>query len=104
MHIESLRKIAESLGERMRIFRARTGWPSYLPLIVALFVSCFWSSSLHAQTAFDGKYRCVRIEVGHETQGCQSPPLILSGDGSYKIWGERGTYTVVQDQWLVLSH
>ena len=73
----------------MPIFRPRTGWLSYLPLILVLFVSCFWSPTLHAQTAFDGKYRCVRIEVGRETQGCQSPPLILSGDGSGKCEQEK---------------
>jgi hypothetical protein len=88
----------------MRIFRPSIGWLSFLPLIVVLLVSCSWSPTLHAQAAFDGKYRCVRIEVGHQAEGCQSPPLILSKDGSYQIWGEHGTYAVVQDQWLVLSH
>jgi hypothetical protein len=87
----------------MRIFRPSSGL-NYLPSIAVLLVSCLWSPALHAQSAFDGKYRCVRVEVGHQSKSCQSPPLILSGDGSYQIWGEHGTYEVVQDEWLVLSH
>ena len=87
----------------MRISRS-SGWLSLLPLSLVLLASFWGSPDLRAQSAFDGKYRCVRIEVGTQTQACQSPPLILSSDGSYQIWGERGTYEVVQDQWLVLSH
>jgi hypothetical protein len=88
----------------MRIFRSSVGWLGLQTLSLVLLASCFWSPALHAQAAFDGKYRCVRIEVGVQTSECQSPPLILSSDGSYQIWGEHGTYEVVQDQWLVLSH
>jgi hypothetical protein len=88
----------------MQIPRSFTGWFGLLALSLVMLMSCFCSPALHAQTAFDGKYRCVRIEVGAQTQACQSPPLVLSSDGSYEIWGERGTYEVVQDQWLVLSH
>jgi hypothetical protein len=88
----------------MRIFRSSVGWLSLLPLSLVLLASCSWSPALHAQSAFDGKYRCVRIEVGTQNAPCQSPPLILSSDGSYQIWGEHGTYEVVQDHLLVLSH
>ena len=88
----------------MRIFRTFVGWLSLLPFSLVLLASFLGSPALRAQSAFDGKYRCVRVEVGTQTQECQSPPLILSSDGSYQIWGERGTYEVVQDQWLVLSH
>jgi len=90
----------------MRIFRSSsgTGWLAFLPWSLVLFAGCFWPPAIHAQSAFDGKYRCVRVEVGTQTAACQSPPLILNGDGSYQIWGEHGTYEVVQDQWLVLSH
>jgi hypothetical protein len=91
-------------GVRVRILRPSIGWLSFLPLILVVLVSGFGSAALHAQAGFDGRYRCVRVEVGHQAAQCQSPPLILSGDGSYQIWGEHGTYEVVQDQWLVLSH
>jgi hypothetical protein len=87
----------------MRIFRTSLSWLSLLPLSLVLLAT-FSGPTARAQSAFDGKYRCVRIEVGAQTQACQSPPLILSSDGSYQIWGERGTYEVVQDQWLILSH
>jgi len=56
----------------------------------------------HAQTP--GRYRCVKVEVDRRASRCQSPSLILNGDGSYQIWGENGTYEIVQDRWLVLSH
>jgi hypothetical protein len=46
----------------------------------------------------------VTIEVDHHAAPCQSPLLILSHDGSYQIWGERGTYEVVNGEWLRLSH
>src|SRR5580704_16326629 len=57
-----------------------------------------------AQERLNGEYRCVRIETAGHTEACQSPPLTLNRDGSYKIWGEEGTYEVVQGKWLVLSH
>lgn len=88
----------------MRIFRASSGRLSLAPVFAVLLFSGFWPSVAHAQTSFDGKYRCVRVEIGSQSAPCQSPPLILNQDGSYEIWGERGTYEVVQDRWLVLSH
>ncbi len=57
-----------------------------------------------AQQRLTGEYRCVRVEAEGRSEACQSPPLTLNRDGSYKIWGEQGTYEVVQGQWLVLSH
>jgi len=87
----------------MRIFRVSGAWSTLLSLAAVLAISGFWSSPAHAQ-ALDGKYRCVRIQIGDQTGKCQSPPLVLNQDGSYDIWGEHGTYEVVQDQWLVLSH
>jgi hypothetical protein len=57
-----------------------------------------------AQSRPEGKYRCVTLEVDHHAAPCQSPPLILGNDGSYQIWGERGTYEVVDGEWLRLSH
>ena len=53
---------------------------------------------------FAGTYRCVRLEMDQKSAPCQSPPLTLNQDGSYQIWGERGTYQVMNGQWLVLSH
>lgn len=88
----------------MRLFKASGAWSSLLSLAAVLTLGSLWPSPMHAQEAFDGKYRCVRIEIGNQSGRCQSPPLILSQDGSYEIWGEHGTYEVVQDQWLVLSH
>ena len=75
-----------------------------LSLSAALALSCLRPSALHAQDTLDGKFRCVRVEIGTQSGACQSPPLILSQDGSYEIWGEHGTYEVIQDRWLVLSH
>ena len=88
----------------MLSLRASRLWSSLLSLSAVVVLSSLWSLPVHAQAAFDGKYRCVRVEVGNQTGKCQSPPLVLSQDGSYEIWGEHGTYEVVQDQWLVLSH
>jgi hypothetical protein len=51
-----------------------------------------------------GKYRCVRLELEQKSAPCDSPPLVLNGDGSYQIWGEEGTYELVQGHWLILEH
>src|ERR1700722_16541504 len=81
-----------------------------LPLMPAVLIllSCFCSLGIpfdaSAHPNPEGKYRCVKIEVRHHAAPCQSPPLILGGDGSYQIWGERGTYEVVKGEWLLLSH
>ena len=52
----------------------------------------------------EGNYQCVRLELGNQSAPCQSPPLVLNSNGSYEIWGEKGTYEVVQGRLLVLSH
>jgi hypothetical protein len=57
-----------------------------------------------AKERLDGNYQCVRLEFQGQFAPCQSPPLVLNQDGSYEIWGEHGTYEVVQGRWLVLSH
>jgi hypothetical protein len=54
--------------------------------------------------ALSGEYQCAKIEVEGRVLRCASPPLILNSDGSYQIWGESGSYHVVEDRWLVLSH
>ena len=51
-----------------------------------------------------GKYRCVRLELEQKSAPCDSPPLVLNEDGSYQIWGEEGTYELVQGRWLILEH
>lgn len=51
-----------------------------------------------------GKYRCVKLELEQKTAPCDSPPLVLHEDGSYQIWGEEGSYELVQGRWLVLEH
>jgi hypothetical protein len=57
-----------------------------------------------AKERLDGNYQCVRLEFDGQSAPCQSPPLVLNYDGSYEIWGEHGTYEVVQGRWLLLSH
>jgi hypothetical protein len=57
-----------------------------------------------AKQRLGGNYKCVRLEFQGQSAPCQSPPLVLNEDGSYEIWGEHGTYQVVQGRWLVLSH
>ena len=69
--------------------------------IVALLAG--FAISAKAQR-LEGNYQCVRLELEGHSAPCQSPPLVLNHDGSYEIWGERGTYEVVQGRWLVLSH
>ena len=61
-------------------------------------------STARAQQRLDGDYHCVRIQFQGQSAPCQSPPLVLNRDGSYEIWGEHGTYEVVQGRWLLLSH
>jgi len=51
-----------------------------------------------------GKYRCVSLEMEGKSAPCGSPPLVLNEDGSYQIWGEEGSYELVQGRWLVLEH
>jgi hypothetical protein len=53
---------------------------------------------------FAGKYRCVRLEMEQKKAPCASPPLVLNEDGSYQIWGEEGSYELVQGKWLILEH
>lgn len=77
-----------------------------LPILCAtlgLFGALTWSASAQAE-ARPGKYRCVKMEAGNQVYPCESPSLILKSDGSYQIWGEQGTYEVMQNKWLVLSH
>ncbi len=64
-----------------------------------LLLSC---PPLQAQSHLAGTYTCVNIHIGKRTLSCSSPPLTLRLDGSYEIWGERGTYTVL-GRYLVLS-
>ena len=88
----------------MTITHARFGLASFVPAVLVSLASFCSPSVAHAQAPLVGKYQCVRIEAGNRSASCQSPPLILNRDGSYQIWGEHGTYEVVQGQWLVLSH
>ena len=57
-----------------------------------------------AEERLDGSYQCVQLEFQGHSAPCQSPPLVLNRNGSYEIWGEHGSYEVVQGHWLVLSH
>jgi hypothetical protein len=53
---------------------------------------------------YAGKYTCVRLEMDGKSAPCGSPPLVLNEDGSYQIWGEEGSYELVQGRWLLLEH
>jgi hypothetical protein len=66
--------------------------------------SAYRAAPPKGQQTLDGNYQCVRLEFQGQSSPCQSPPLVLNQDGSYDIWGEHGTYEVVQGRWLVLSH
>src|SRR5579863_8597717 len=75
----------------------------------ALFLAPFLLESIALaapakEQRLDGNYQCVRLEFEGQSAPCQSPPLVLNHDGSYEIWGEHGTYEVVQGRWLLLSH
>jgi len=75
-----------------------------LSLTAFLLAATAMVSPARAQQRLDGDYLCVRIELQGQSAPCQSPPLVLNRDGSYEIWGEHGTYEVVQGRWLLLSH
>ncbi len=68
-------------------------------IVGGLLLSC---PSLRAQPRIAGTYRCASIHVGKQSSPCSSPPLTLYPDGSYRIWAEKGTYTVM-GRFLVLS-
>ncbi len=53
---------------------------------------------------FAGKYRCLKLEMDGKSAPCDSPPLVLNQDGTYSIWGEEGSYELVQGRWLLLEH
>ncbi len=53
------------------------------------------SSPAYAQGEIAGTYRCASIHAGKQIGRCASPPLILHADGSYQIWNEQGTYSVL---------
>ena len=71
--------------------------------IASLLIAAF-ARSPRQKPSLDGNYQCVRLEFHGQSLPCRARPLVLNRDGSYEIWGERGTYEVVQGNWLVLSH
>jgi hypothetical protein len=93
----------------MRTVRTGTGLIQAAVILVIL-LAC--GSSAGAQDKdqgqdrgrFAGTYRCVRLEMDQKSAPCQSPPLTLNQDGSYQIWGEEGSYELVQNRWLILEH
>ena len=60
------------------------------------------SNSFSPQT-MEGTFRCWSYNVAGAGKQCTSPPLVLSGDGSYSMSSEVGTYTIVNNSLLVLS-
>ncbi len=79
--------------------RSPRSWLLGVPLTIGLLFGC---SSLKAQSRIAGTYQCTSIRVGKRSMPCSSPPLTLNSDGSYRIWAEKGTYTVL-GKYLVLS-
>lgn len=88
----------------MQIGPAQRKWLVVVSALLMGTAVAAFAPSAHAQTALAGKYFCTRVEMGHRAEQCQSPELVLHRDGTYEIWGEHGTYSVVQGRWLVLSH
>lgn len=88
----------------MQIGPASSKFAIVASLVLTAAIGAAVAPSAHAQDRLAGKYYCVRVEVGHISEKCQSPELVLHRDGTYEIWGEHGTYSVVQGRWLVLSH
>lgn len=41
-----------------------------------------------------GSYQCASLVVNGRSGHCASPPLVLYPDGTYRIWGEQGTYKI----------
>jgi hypothetical protein len=100
--VPSASALVERQKPRLRPFSAFR-WPPLLAIFVILQgLAC--APAAHAQQVLQGRYRCLRVEAQNQSAPCQSPPLVLNRDGSYQIWGERGTYEVVGGRWLVLSH
>jgi len=79
--------------------RSSRSWLLGIAVTIGFLVG---SSSLRAQPRLAGTYECTSIRVGKRTLPCSSPPLTLNSDGSYRIWVEKGTYTVL-GKYLVLS-
>jgi hypothetical protein len=75
-----------------------------LVVLIPVSVAQGQSNVTQDRGRYAGKYRCVRLEMDGKSAPCQSPPLILNEDGSYQIWGEEGSYELVQGRWLVLEH
>ena len=94
---EDRNRSCQQSGLKPRSPRRASGWSLLLSLGALLLCP-----SLRAQTRLVGTYRCTSTQVGRRTGLCGSPPLILYADGSYRIWGEEGTYTV-RGHWLILS-
>jgi hypothetical protein len=88
----------------MPILRLRLTSLAVAAALCLVLGSFIVTPAAHAQERLEGKFRCTQVETGGQIARCQSPPLVLNRDGSYQIWGERGTYEVVQGRWLVLSH
>jgi hypothetical protein len=57
----------------------------------------------HAEKYLSGTYDCTKVEVAGKVEPCSAPSLELNSDGSYQILSERGTYEIVEGEWLVLS-
>ncbi len=71
-----------------------------LLLVCGVVLCC---PDLRAQERPAGTYRCARVNINGEARQCDSPPMVLNPDGTYRIWGEEGTYKIRKDR-LILSH
>jgi len=76
----------------------RSLWFGLFAVAIVLWVC----PSVNAEDNYAGTYRCAGLVVNGHSGRCASPPLVLYGDGTYKIWGEQGTYKI-EGNWLELS-
>src|SRR5262245_998188 len=86
------------------MLRVPSNWSATAVFGMLIMLASLLGTTPVRAEAKPGKYRCVKMEAGNQVYPCQSPALTLNSDGSYQIWGENGTYEVMQDRWLVLSH
>src|SRR5262249_42640490 len=101
--VERMEIVFGSAGEQRMSLVPKRWLVTVLFSTLAMFAAVAGASTARAE-AKPGKYRCIKLEAGDQVYPCQSPTLTLKSDGSYQIWGENGTYEVMQDRWLVLSH
>ena len=72
----------------------RSLWFGLFAVAIVLWVC----PPVNADDNYAGTYQCAGLVVNGHSGRCASPPLVLYGDGTYKIWGEQGTYRIDGNQ------